>query len=108
LVRWAVRYDYFHHTEPGGEPMLYLNDRPVKREGYMTDLIAEEACGFLRRAAAAVFAGTCHSPRRNSPFQEAPSDAGQPPSDAENMNRGSRAKYVEMGRAAWMTASGRY
>jgi arylsulfatase A-like enzyme len=86
--------DYFHHNEPGGEPMLYLNDRPVNRQGYMTDLIAEEACGFLRRAAQPFFLYVPFT-APHSPFQ-GPGDGGQPPASSANMGRGSREKYVEM------------
>lgn len=41
--------DYFHHTEPDGTPMLFRDGRPVRREGYLTDLLADEAVAFLRR-----------------------------------------------------------
>jgi len=47
--------DYFHHTEPDGLPVLRLNGAPVQREGYFTDLITDEAVGFLRRQAGAPF-----------------------------------------------------
>src|SRR3954452_16842812 len=40
--------DYFYHTEPGGGPMLYQDGRPVRRDGYMTDLITAEAEGVIR------------------------------------------------------------
>jgi arylsulfatase A len=86
--------DYFHHHEPGGQPMLYQNDRPVERKGYMTDLIAEEACGFLRRTKQPFFLYVPFN-APHSPFQ-GPNDGGQPPLTSENMIRGSREKYVEM------------
>jgi N-acetylgalactosamine-6-sulfatase len=40
--------DYWYHCEWDGVPMLYENDKPVRREGYMTDLITDGAVGFLR------------------------------------------------------------
>src|SRR5262245_37346038 len=86
--------DYFHHNEPGGEAMLYLNDKPVERPGYMTDLIAEEACGFLRRAKQPFFLYVPFN-APHSPFQ-GPNDGGQPPLTSDNQIRGSRPKYVEM------------
>jgi arylsulfatase A-like enzyme len=86
--------DYFHHHEPGGEPMLFLNDRPIKRDGYMTDLIAEEACAFLRRSKQPFFLYVPFT-APHSPFQ-GPNDGGQPPVSSENMGRGSRSKYIEM------------
>lgn len=41
--------DYFHHIEDSAERghMLRLNGRPEKREGYITDLIADEAEHFI-------------------------------------------------------------
>ena len=47
--------DYFTHTEDDGRRVLYQDDRPVERRGYLTDLIAEEAVGWLRRARAPFF-----------------------------------------------------
>lgn len=41
--------DYFHHTEPDGTLMLFQDGKPVRREGYLTDLLADEAIAFLRR-----------------------------------------------------------
>jgi len=40
--------DYFHHVEPPPSNMhaLYLNGKPVKRKGYFTDLVTDEAIGF--------------------------------------------------------------
>ncbi len=40
--------DYFHHTEWDGVPRLLENDQPVKREGYMTDLITDFATQAIR------------------------------------------------------------
>ena len=40
--------DYFYHTEPNGDPALIENDRLVRREGYLTDLITDGAIRFLR------------------------------------------------------------
>ncbi|MEW6303628.1 MAG: sulfatase-like hydrolase/transferase [Verrucomicrobiota bacterium] len=42
--------DYFHHVEdpPAYQPVLRLNGKPVKREGYFTDLIADDAVRWLR------------------------------------------------------------
>jgi arylsulfatase A len=88
--------DYFRHHEPGGgeETMLYLNDRPLKRAGYMTDLIAEEACAFLKRVQQPFLLYVPFT-APHSPFQ-GPKDVGQAAITGENMNRGSRGKYVEM------------
>jgi len=44
--------DYFHHVETpdGTETVLRLNGAPVKRDGYFTDLIADDAVRWLRNA----------------------------------------------------------
>jgi N-acetylgalactosamine-6-sulfatase len=90
-------FDYafgFRHNEPGGEPMLYRNDRPVERKGYMTDLIGEEAVGFIQGAQQPFFLYVPFT-APHSPFQ-GPGDAAESASTADDMNRGSRGKYVEM------------
>ncbi len=43
--------DYFHHVEPppSDMPTLHLNEKPIQREGYLTDLIAQESTDFIGR-----------------------------------------------------------
>lgn len=43
--------DYFHHVEPPPSemPTLHLNEEPIQREGYLTDLIAQESTDFIGR-----------------------------------------------------------
>lgn len=41
--------DYFYHNEPDGTPVLYENDRPVRRDGYFTDMITAGAVDFLNK-----------------------------------------------------------
>jgi arylsulfatase A-like enzyme len=43
--------DYFHHVEPPPSSMhvLYLNGKPVKRKGYFTDLMTDEAIEFMEQ-----------------------------------------------------------
>ena len=45
--QWTIGY-YNHKTEQG-EPGLYENDRLVRRDGYLTDLLTAEAVQFIRR-----------------------------------------------------------
>src|SRR5262249_8856581 len=42
--------DYFHHVEGPTRPLpvLRLHGKPIRRRGYFTDLVAEEAVRFLR------------------------------------------------------------
>ena len=87
--------DYFTHHEPGGQHMLYLNDQPVNREGYATDLIAAEACDFLRRTKDKPFFLYVPFNAPHSPFQ-GPDDKPLPAGATEESNRGSRATYIKM------------
>ncbi len=41
--------DYFYHNEPDGTPVLYENDRPIRRDGYFTDMITDGAVEFLKK-----------------------------------------------------------
>jgi len=86
--------DYFHHTEPDGSPMLYRDGTKVRRDGYLTDLLAEEASAFVRRTAGPFFLYV--------PFT-APHLPGQGPDDrrpvplaADAWGRCDRATYVAM------------
>ena len=42
---WTV--SYYNHKTSKGEPGLYENDRVVEREGYLTDLLTDEAVKFI-------------------------------------------------------------
>lgn len=87
--------DYFRHNEPGGDHMLYLNDEKVHREGYATDLIAAEACQFLRRTKDKPFLLYVPFNAPHSPFQ-GPGDKDLAATDAKNFNRGKRETYIKM------------
>ena len=39
--------DYYQHTDGGGSPDLFEDDKPVTMTGYMTDLITEKAVKFI-------------------------------------------------------------
>lgn len=91
--------EYFFHTEPNGEPTLYLNEQPVKRDGYMTDLITDDAVQFIARKRAAPFFLYVAYTAPHAPYQ-GPGDAhGQPlPPDSArwNQSKGPRETYVAM------------
>jgi arylsulfatase A-like enzyme len=65
--------DYVAHRDPTGEHDLYRNGEPVHAEGYLTDLIADEAVRFIHQRREPFFLshqGTApHSPwqRRGDP-----------------------------------------
>ena len=41
--------DYISHNGPRGQPDLWENEKPVKIEGYLTDLLTQKAITFLQR-----------------------------------------------------------
>ena len=79
--------DYVSHTDPTGAHDLYRNDEPVQVQGYLTDLLAEEAVRFIHARREPFFLshqGTApHSPwqRRGDPPVgpgKGPYDSGPP------------------------------
>lgn len=87
--------DYFHHTEPEGLPVLYLNGQPVKREGYTTDLITEDAVAFIGRAKDKPFFLYVPYTAPHTPIQ-GPGDRRDQPLPAGEWNKGDAATYRAM------------
>lgn len=87
--------DYFHHCEYTGQPALYLNDRPVRREGYLTDLITEEAIKFINRQRNSRFFLYVAYTAPHTPYQ-GPNDWKSEPVPQADYNKGSRATYAAM------------
>jgi len=91
--QWTIGY-YDHKTEEG-MPGLYANDEVVDRDGYLTDLLSEEAVAFIDR-------------NRSNPFflalsYNAALPPYQPPGLPESkwdtgwdVNKATRADYVAM------------
>jgi len=88
--------DYFYHCEWDGTPMLFDDEEPVHREGYLTDLITDRAVEFVRRHDTArpfflYLPYTCpHTPIQH-PDRKPPEARTQ-----ENWNQGARETYVLM------------
>lgn len=94
--------DYFHHVEPPPSNMhsLYLNGKSIKRKGYFTDLVADEAIQFIEQQ-------TGNTPfflyvpftTPHSPYQ-GPSDYRPQPlpenSDLWNQSKGPKEVYFAM------------
>ena len=87
--------DYFHHIEYTGRPVLYENDKPVKREGYMTDLITDEAVGFIQRKAGKPFFLYVAYTAPHTPYQ-GPGDKKPEPVPRDDYNKGSRETFAAM------------
>ncbi|MDF1738063.1 MAG: sulfatase-like hydrolase/transferase [Verrucomicrobiales bacterium] len=90
--------EYFRHTELS-ELEVYLKGRkPVKREGYLTDLITEDALTFLdQRAGIPDVPFFLYLPHAapHFPFQGPDDDLGRLPTEEEWME-GKRENYIEM------------
>jgi len=87
--------DYFHHCEYTGQPSLYLNDRPVQRKGYLTDLITDEAVRFIQRQRDNPFFLYVAYTAPHTPYQGPNDDKPEPIAQAD-YNKGSRATYAAM------------
>ncbi len=87
--------DYFHHCEPSGWHTLRKNGEEVHREGYMTDLITEEAVKFIRREKDNPFFLYAAYTAPHTPYQ-GPDDYTEEHKTEETFNEGDRETYVEM------------
>jgi arylsulfatase A-like enzyme len=90
---WTVGY-YNHKTETG-EPGLYENDRIVERDGYLTDLLTDEAVDFISRNQDQPFFLTLAYNAALPPYQP----PGLPESEWDNgwdVNSAMRDDYVRM------------
>jgi N-acetylgalactosamine-6-sulfatase len=89
--------DYFRHRELSELPVFLLDRRPIEREGYMTDLLRDEAVGFLeqQRPGGSPFFLYLALTAPHFPFQP-PHRPGDPMPTAENWTKGTRADYVAM------------
>ncbi len=90
--------EYFRHTELS-ELDVYLKGRkPITREGYLTDLITEDALAFLDARAEAPDTPFClYLPHAapHVPFQGPEDDLGRLPTE-EEWTVGKRENYIEM------------
>jgi N-acetylgalactosamine-6-sulfatase len=87
--------DYFHHIEYTGEPALYENDKQVKREGYITDLITDEAVSFIQSKAGKPFFLYVAYTAPHTPYQ-GPDDKKPQPVPEADYNKGSRETFAAM------------
>lgn len=87
--------DYFHHCEYTGEPALYLNDKPVEREGYLTDLITDEAVKFIQHKHHSPFFLYVAYTTPHTPYQ-GPNDKKPEPVPQIEYNKGTRATFAAM------------
>jgi N-acetylgalactosamine-6-sulfatase len=87
--------DYFHHREYTGRPALHLNDRPIEREGYLTDLITDEAVKFIERRQETPFFLYVAYTAPHTPYQ-GPGDKKPEPVPQADYSKGSRTTFAAM------------
>jgi arylsulfatase A-like enzyme len=87
--------DYVSHTDPNGKPDLYSNKEPVKLEGYMTHLLANDAVGFLYKKHQRPFFLSVQFNAPHWPWQ-APGSAVYLQDDKAWKENGSPEKYAAM------------
>lgn len=90
---WTIGY-YNHQTETG-EPGLYQNGEVIHREGYLTDLLTDEAIDFIGRSKDQPFFLTLAYNAALPPYQP----PGLPKSqwnDGWDVNTATRDDYVKM------------
>lgn len=87
--------DYFRHTEQDGLHALYLDGQPVKRDGYLTDLLTDDAVSYIRRAKAAPFFLFLAYTAPHTPLQ-GPNDRRNQPVPAAGRNKDGKQIYHAM------------
>lgn len=95
--------DYFHHVEfpesGVATHVLRANGQPVRRAGYFTDLVTDEAVRFIRRQAAGPFFLYVAYTAPHAPYQGPGDFTPQPlPRDSllQDQSQGPSATYVTM------------
>ena len=91
--QWTV--GYYNHQTQQGEPGLYDNDRVIEREGYLTDLLTDEAVEFIERNQDRPFFLTLAYNAALPPYQP----PGLPESkwdEGWDVNTATREDYVQM------------
>jgi arylsulfatase A-like enzyme len=92
--------DYFTHCDPAGVHDLWHGEREVRRSGYLTDLLTEEAIAFVRKARGKPFLLSLHYTAPHWPWEtRADFEESGRLSSIVHVDGGSIATYLEMIRA---------
>jgi arylsulfatase A-like enzyme len=87
--------DYISHTDPEGNNDLYENGKPVKVNGYLTDILTEKAVDIISREHTKPFFLSIMFNAPHWPWQ-APGDKAYPPGDSNWKKGGSPDTYAAM------------
>jgi arylsulfatase A-like enzyme len=90
--------DYYMHTGGDGRPDLFENEKPVQRDGYMTDLITAQSVRFIEQNAGRPFFLDVAYNAAHWPYQP-PDHPTKAPDNARHVqphdeNTSTRADYV--------------
>jgi arylsulfatase A-like enzyme len=93
--------DYFTHCDSAGVHDLYQGDREVRRRGYLTDLLTEEAIAFVRRAKGRPFLLSLHYTAPHWPWETRADEeeSWRIGGAISHFDGGSLAAYLDMIRA---------
>lgn len=87
--------DYFRHTEDAGDPVFFVDDRRATREGYLTNLITDEAVRLLGEKHERPFLLYVPYTSPHLPYQ-GPDDDIKRPLSREEFSRGTRAGHIKL------------
>ena len=95
--------DYYHHVGgPKNQPDLWENDKKIRQEGYMTDLITDRSIAFIERSVAAkrpFFVDVAYN-APHWPYQPPGRPSAPPGTSRQELphdeNTATRADYVAM------------
>jgi arylsulfatase A-like enzyme len=89
--------DYFTHCDPGGLHDLYENETEVRRSGYLTDLLSEEAVRFVRAQKGRPFLLSLHYTAPHWPWETRTDEVeSRRIEKIQHTDGGSVATYLEM------------
>jgi arylsulfatase A-like enzyme len=92
--------DYFSHRDSAGVHDLWHGEKEVHRNGYLTDLLTEEAIAFARKAKGKPFLLSLHYTAPHWPWEtRADAEESKRISNISHVDGGSVAAYLEMIRA---------
>lgn len=91
--QWTI--SYYNHLTAEGKPGLYKNDQIIQRDGYLTDLLTEEAVDFIDRNSERPFFLTLAYNAALPPYQ--PPDLPESEwNEGWDVNQASRSDYAQM------------
>ncbi len=91
--------DYYHHVETTGDHVLRLNETELRRPGYFTDLVSDEAVAFIDRHAGKPFFLYVPYTAPHSPYQAPDAQPAEPlpeSSPLQNQSQGPVEIYRAM------------